>query len=206
MLIPLALGQTVKDVVMFWNMSVETLSAAQVRTLIMERIAGDVQDQVVRMDVDQVESREQAPVQPPPLQEADWANSLGYGPQQGAVGKNSKGKGKDDPKGKGKGKDWSKGGPAGAGKGERPFGACSFCLDIWHYYRACPARLGVEGAAQAEKGYVAKGGGELPKGKGKGKCKFGKGKGQGKYGKKGVYGVDEGDEAQWYSSGECAEE
>ena len=44
------------------------------------------------------------------LQEADWANSLGYGAQQGAVGKSGKGEGKDDPKGKGKGKDWSKGG------------------------------------------------------------------------------------------------
>ena len=70
----------------------------------MERIAGDVQDQVIRMDVDQVESREQAPAQPPP-QDAEWANSFGYGPQQGAVGKTGKGKGKDDPKGKGKGKD-----------------------------------------------------------------------------------------------------
>ena len=105
-LIQPALGQTVKDVIMLRNMNVDTLSAAQVKTLVMERIAGDVQDQVIWMDVDQVESREQAPSQPPPSQEAEWskaewANSLGYGPQQGAIGKNGKGKSKDDPKGKG---------------------------------------------------------------------------------------------------------
>ena len=95
-LIPPALAQTVKDVIMFLNMNVDTLSAAQVKTLVMERISGDVHDQVIRMDGDQVESREQAP-QPPPSQEAkcskaEWANSLGYGPQQGAIGKSGKGK------------------------------------------------------------------------------------------------------------------
>ena len=99
-LIPPALGQTVKDVIMFQNMNIDTLSAAQVKTLIMERIAGDVQDQVIRMDADQVGSREQAP-QPPPSQEAEWSkaewtNSLSYGPQQGAIGKNGMGKSKDD--------------------------------------------------------------------------------------------------------------
>ena len=62
------------------------------------------------------------------------------------------------------------------------------------------------GAAQAEKEYAANGGEDGPKGKGKGKDKFGKGKGKGKFGKKGVYGVDEGDEAQQQSSAEWAEE
>ena len=81
------------------------------------------------MDVGQVETREQPP-QPPPSQEAEWSNaewahSPGYGPQQRAVGKNGKGKGKDE-KGNDKGKDWNKGGPTGAGKGERPIGECSF--------------------------------------------------------------------------------
>ena len=149
-MVPPALGQTVKDMIKFGNINVDTLSAAQVKTLIMERIAGDVQDQVIRMDVGHVDSREQAPVQSPPPQEAEWANSVGYGTQQGVVGKNGKGKGKDDPQGKGKGKGWSKGSRAGAGKGERIIGACSFWSDFGHYYRACPARLGVEGAAQAE--------------------------------------------------------
>ena len=82
----------------------------------------------MKHDVDQIERRERAAAQPPP-QEADWANSLDYGCQKGAVGKSGfgKGKGKDDPKVKGKGKDyWNKDGPAGAGKGERPVGACSF--------------------------------------------------------------------------------
>ena len=73
-LIPPALAQTVKDVIMFRNMNVDTLSAAQVKTLVMERIAGDVHHQVIRMDVDQVESREQAPQQPPP-QEAEWTKA-----------------------------------------------------------------------------------------------------------------------------------
>ena len=81
-----------------------------------------------------------------------------------------------------------------------------FCWNFWHDCRVCPARLGVEGAAQAEKEYVAKGGGDWPKGKGKGKGKFGKGKGKGMYGKKGVYRVDEGDEAQWYPPDDWAEE
>ena len=175
-LIPPALGQSVKDVIMFRNTNVVTLSAAQVKI--------DCGTQCGRRagpGHPQAESREQAP-QPPPSQEAEWskaewANSLGYGPQQGAIGKNGKGKGKDE-KGKGKGKDWSKGGQAGAGagKGERPIGACSFCLDFGHHYRACPARLGVEGAAQAQKEYAAKGGGDWPKGKVKGKGKFGNAK------------------------------
>ena len=151
-MIPPVLTQTVQDIIVLRNMSEDTLNAAQVKTIIMERIAGNVQDQVIRIVVDQVESREQAAAQPPLLQEVDWANSFGFGPQQSAVGKKGKGKNKDDPKGNGKGKDyWNKGGPARAGKGERPIGACSFCWVFGHYYCACPARLGVEGAAQAEK-------------------------------------------------------
>ena len=75
---------------MLRNMNVDTLSAAHVKTRAMERIAGEVQDQVIRMDVDQVESHEQARSQPRPSQEAEWskaewANSLGDGPQQGAI-------------------------------------------------------------------------------------------------------------------------
>ena len=129
-MIPPVLAQIVKDMIMFRNMNIDTLSAAQIKTLVMERIAGDMQDRVIKMDVDQVETRE-VPPQPPSSHEgewsnAEWANSLGYGPQQGAVGKNGKCKGKDE-KGKGKGKDWNKGGQASAGKGERPIGACSFC-------------------------------------------------------------------------------
>ena len=122
--------------------------------------------------------------------------SSGYGPTQGAVGKSVKGK--DDSKGKGKGysKDWKGGGDKGrglgAGKGERPVGACSHCWEFGHYYRACPVRLGSEAAALAEKEFLAKGGGKDWKG-GKAKGK-GKGKGRG-YGKKGVYGVDFGDDA-----------
>ena len=103
---PRALTQTVKDIVMFRNTSEDTLSAAQVNTIIMERIAGDAHNQVIRMDVDQIETRERAAAQPPP-QEADWANSLGFAFQPGAVGKSGKGEGKDDAKGKGNG--WGQG-------------------------------------------------------------------------------------------------
>ena len=53
------------------------------------------------MDVGQIKTRERAAAQPLP-QEADWANSLGYWPQQGAVGKSGFGKGKDDPRAKAK--------------------------------------------------------------------------------------------------------
>ena len=42
--------------------------------------------------------------------------------------------------------------------------------------------------------------------KARAKGKFGKGYGKRKCGKKGVYGVDEGDEAQWYPLAEWAEE
>ena len=82
-------------------------------------------------------------------------------------------------------------------------------LSFGHYYRACPIRLGPEAAAQAEKDYLAKGGGKDWKGgKAKGKGKGGKGKG---YGKKGVYGVDggaddawdEGDPVMWAASAEA---
>ena len=128
-IIPPAFSQTVKDVMMFRNLSQDTLSASRVETIIMERIAGDVQDQVIRMDVDQIETRAPSAALLP-SQEVDWANSLGYGPQHGAVGKSGFGKvkGKDDNKGNAKGKDyWNKHGPAGAGKGEQhPVGACSF--------------------------------------------------------------------------------
>ena len=76
-------------------------------------------------------------------------------------------------------------------------GACSHCWGFGHYYRACPIRLGPEAAVQAEKDYLAKGGGKDwkgGKGTGKGKGKYGKGKGDGK---NGVYGVDGGADDAW---------
>ena len=97
--------------------------------------------------------------QPPTSQEAEWSNAecVGYGPQHGTVGKSGKVK-RQNEKGKGRGKDWSKSGlaGAGAGKGELPAGAWSLCWDVGHYCHACPARLGVEGADQAEKEDAAK--------------------------------------------------
>jgi hypothetical protein len=56
-LIPKALEVTVKDVILFRNMKEDTLNAFQMRTIIMERIAGDVMNQVIRMDVDQVDDK-----------------------------------------------------------------------------------------------------------------------------------------------------
>ena len=81
---------------------------------------------------------------------------------KGYGGGGEKGKGAGD-KGKGFGKDWKgeqTGKGLGAGKGERPVGACSHWWGFGHYYRACPIRLGPEAAAQAEKEYLAKGRGK----------------------------------------------
>ena len=91
-------------------------------------------NQVIRMDVDNVETGKLAAAESP-RPAADWANSLGYGATQGAVRKSGFGRGKgNDSKSKGKDKaDWGKsGGGQGAGKGERPVGACSFCWDLGH--------------------------------------------------------------------------
>ena len=74
-----------------------------------------------------------------------------------------------------------------------------------HYYRACSARLGVEGAAKAERKFAPKGGDWL-KVRAKGKGKFGKGGNSKGKDKKGVHAVDGGDEAQWESSAEWADE
>ena len=97
----------------------------------------------------------------------------------------------------------SKGNPAGSGKGERPVGACSFCSYLVITIVRARHVWVWKGQPRRKNTYAAKGGGELPKGKGKGKGKFGKGKSKRK---KGVFGVDEGDEAQWYSSAEWSEE
>ena len=189
---------------MFRDLREGAMNSGQMRTIIMERIAGDVMNQMVRMDVDHVEGLlhpgapgkldEATPDGLPPVYQEERANSLGYSPMQGAIGKNGADKGKGfgkDHKGGGGGKSYGgkdqkgKDGGQGAGKGERPVGACSHCWGFGHYYRACPVRLGPEAAAQAEKDYaiaVAKG----DKGKGKGKA----GKGKGQFAKKGVYGVE----------------
>ena len=192
-LIPVSLEQAIKDIMMYRDVKEDTLNSKQIRGIIDARICADVQNQIIRMEVDAVQDAPAEEVtQEWPTKDAEWVASLGYGPTQGAVGKS--GKGKDEPKGKGKGKDWKGGGDkgkngAGAGKGERPVGACSHCWGFGHYYRACPIRLGPEAAAAAEKAFQAKGGGKDWKG-GKGK---GKGKGKG-YGKKGVFGIDSGED------------
>ena len=102
------------------------MSSSQVRSMIDSRICADVQNQIIRMEVDNVDDEKAEK-----NESGEWVASLGYGPTQGAVGKS--GKGKDDSKGKGKGygKDWKGGGNKGkglgAGNGERPVGACSHC-------------------------------------------------------------------------------
>ena len=70
MILPV-LGQSVKDVIIFRSKSEDTLSAAQVKPFIMERILGDVQDQVIRIHVDNIETRE-PPARESPPQEVDW--------------------------------------------------------------------------------------------------------------------------------------
>ena len=94
-LIPSALEQTIKDVIMFRDLREDSMNSGQMRTIIMERIAGDVMNQVIRMDVDNVEAGGAVPAEFPPVMpeyHEEWANSLGYGPSQGAVGKAGAGK------------------------------------------------------------------------------------------------------------------
>ena len=55
-LIPTVLEATVNGIIMFRDMKEDKLNAAQMRTIIMERIAGDVMNQVIRMDVVNVEA------------------------------------------------------------------------------------------------------------------------------------------------------
>ena len=78
-----ALETTIKDIIMFRDMKEDKLSSAQMRTIIMERIAGDVMNQVIRMDVDHVEGRVDESVPDglppvPPRHQEEWANLLGY--------------------------------------------------------------------------------------------------------------------------------
>ena len=56
-LIPKALDTTIKDIIMFRDRKEDKLNSAQMRTIIVERIAGDFMNQVIRMDVDHLEGR-----------------------------------------------------------------------------------------------------------------------------------------------------
>jgi len=67
-----------------------------------------------------------------------------------------------------------------------------FLIDVVARLPCVSGTSGCGRAAQGEKEYADKGGGDWLKVKGKGKGKFGKGRTNGK---KGVYGFDEGDEA-----------
>ena len=69
-------------------MDKDILSSAQIRTIINARIAGEVQNQVIGMDVDEATVKEAEREQE---REPDWANSLATGPRQGAVGKSGAG-------------------------------------------------------------------------------------------------------------------
>ena len=136
---------------MYRDVKEDTLPAAQVRSIIDSRICADVQNQIIKTEVDAV-SDEKCEKD----KKDDGVASLDYSPTQGAVGKSGKGadKGKGD-KGKGYGKDWKGSGwkgsgdkckGLGAGKGERPVEACSHCWGFGRYHRACPIRLGPEAA------------------------------------------------------------
>ena len=121
------------------------MSAAQVRSIITERICADVQNQIIKMEVDAVHDewaygpggKEALPADAHGQPADEWVASLGYGPALGAAGKSGKGYGGGGDEGKGAGnkskgfgKQWKgeqKGKGLGAGKGERPLGACSHC-------------------------------------------------------------------------------
>ena len=141
-LIPSALGQCIKDVIMFRDMREDSFMAAQVKSIINERICTVLQNQVICVDAEAVHDAEPPPAAATSGQQAvEWANSFGYGPTQGAVGKSGAGKGwggnKDQKgdKGRGFGKDQKgkdqKGGQ-GSGKGERPVGAYPHCWGFGH--------------------------------------------------------------------------
>ena len=137
----------VKDIFIYRNMDEDTLTLKMLKLFIDARIAGEVQNQVIGMDVDEIITKEHA-IEHEQEREPDWANSLAAGPRLGAVGQSGMGSGKGwGAKGGNKdnnGKDKSD---------ERPAGACSHCWGFGHYYRACPRRLGPEAAAAAEKEY-----------------------------------------------------
>ena len=52
------------------------MTSAEMKSLIHERISGDVMNQVIRMGVDAVEADEAALHAEPPGQQEEWANSL----------------------------------------------------------------------------------------------------------------------------------
>ena len=53
-LIPPALEQCIKDVMMYRNIKEDTFSAAQIRSIINERICADVLNQIINVEVDAV--------------------------------------------------------------------------------------------------------------------------------------------------------
>ena len=56
-----ALEQCIKDAMMFRNIREDTLSAAQILSIINKRICPDVQNQLIRMKVDAVHDAEAPP-------------------------------------------------------------------------------------------------------------------------------------------------
>ena len=93
-LIPPSVEQCIKDGMMYRNVCEDTLSAAQFLSVINERSCSDVQNQIIRMEVDAEHDSEAPPAaEPPGRQAVDWADSLGYGPTQGGVGKSGAGSG-----------------------------------------------------------------------------------------------------------------
>ena len=86
-LIPSAFEQAIKDIMMYRDVKEDTLSAAQVRSIIDSCICADVQHQIIWMEVDNVEDKKHDKDE-----KDEWVASLGYGPTQGAVGKSGKGK------------------------------------------------------------------------------------------------------------------
>ena len=82
---------------MYRNIKEDTLSAAQIRSIINERICADVQNQIIKMEVDAVSDEwAYGPGGKPPPEDSvasewsvkdteEWVASLGYGPTQGAI-------------------------------------------------------------------------------------------------------------------------
>ena len=76
--IPSLLGLIVKEVILYRDMKEDTLSYEQYRSLITERIARDVTDQAMPMQVDEVSFRQDGQHEE---QDEDWASGLGTAPR-----------------------------------------------------------------------------------------------------------------------------
>ena len=96
-LIPVGLEQSIKDIMMYRDVKEDSLNCAAIRSIINSRISADVQNQIIKMEVDNVEDKpkeKHGEEEEPWAEGGEWVASLGYGPTQGAIGKRLQGQGR----------------------------------------------------------------------------------------------------------------